>query len=304
MSLADAIRGGDRMALARGLTRVESGGEAAAALLAALPAPMHAHRIGVTGPPGAGKSTLCSVLTSAWRARDRTVGILAVDPSSPFTGGALLGDRVRMLGHSGDAHVFIRSLASRGAYGGLAAVIYDAVDLLDAAGFDPVLIETVGVGQGEVEICRVADTTVVVLAPGAGDVVQGMKAGLVEAADALVVNQADRAGADTLVAALRSACELRDALAPPIFTTVATGDRGIDELRAWLDERPASAEAALAARRLERSRSRIRAAVDRARGETFWSAHAEALEEAAAALAAGRMTAPQAVRQLLEGGGA
>ncbi|MDA1195697.1 MAG: methylmalonyl Co-A mutase-associated GTPase MeaB, partial [Planctomycetota bacterium] len=203
-ALAAAILQGDRRALARGLTLVENATPEGEALLAALPATGTAHRIGVTGPPGAGKSTLVSALVSAWRARDATVGVLAVDPSSPFTGGALLGDRIRMLAHTSDERVFIRSLASRGALGGLAAGAYDAADLLDAAGFDPVLLETVGVGQGEVEVCRAADTTVVVLAPGSGDVVQGMKAGLLEIADVLVINQADRDGAAALDAALRS----------------------------------------------------------------------------------------------------
>ncbi len=302
MTLAAEIRQGDRRALARGLTLVENGDPAAAALLADVGTASRAHRIGITGPPGAGKSTLVSALTALWRGDDRSVGVLAVDPSSPFTGGALLGDRVRMLTHSGDEGVFIRSLASRGALGGLSAAIYDAADLLDAAGFDPVLVETVGVGQGEVEICRVADTTVVVLAPGAGDVVQGMKAGLVEAADVLVVNQADREGADALVAALRSAAELRDAPAPPILETTATTGAGVDELRQLLDARVGDAEGeSLRARRLERAHARLRAAVDRARAHRYWAAREDALARAAEAVAAGDTTPAAAVRDLLEG---
>ena len=301
MDLAEAIRSGDRRALARGLTLVENGMAAGNELLAALGAGGTAHRIGITGPPGAGKSTLVSALAGAWRADGATVGVLAVDPSSPFTGGALLGDRIRMLAHTGDADVFIRSLASRGTLGGLSAGVYDAADLLDAAGFDPVLIETVGVGQGEVEICRAADTTVVVLAPGAGDIVQGMKAGLLEIADVLVINQADREGADALEAALRSAVELRDGQAPPILTTVATRGEGVDELRALLEARAAAGEA-LIQRRLERARARLRAAVDRRRADAFWGARAEALERTAADLASGRLSAAEAIVALLDGG--
>lgn len=297
MELAEAIQGGDRRALARGLTLVENETADGASLLAALGSGGTAHRIGITGPPGAGKSTLVSALTAAWRRQGATVGVLAVDPSSPFTGGALLGDRIRMLTHTGDDDVFIRSLASRGALGGLSAGVYDAADLLDAAGFDPVLIETVGVGQGEVEICRAADTTVVVLAPGSGDVVQGMKAGLLEIADVLVINQADREGADALEAALRSAVELRDSVAPPIVTTVATLGEGVEGLRELLAARADGA--ALPARRLERARARLRAAIDRRRSDAFWAARTDALDAAAQAVADGASSAADAVHALL-----
>ncbi len=300
MNLAESIQQGDRRALARGLTLVENETPEGVALLAALGSGGTAHRIGITGPPGAGKSTLVSALIAAWRATNATVGVLAVDPSSPFTGGALLGDRIRMLAHTADEHVFIRSLASRGALGGLAAGVYNAADLLDAAGFDPVLLETVGVGQGEVEICRAADTTVVVLAPGSGDIVQGMKAGLLEIADILVINQADREGADALEAALQSAVELRDAVAPPIVRTIATRGEGVPELRALLDERAAAGAEVLAARRLERARARLRAAADRHRAEAFWTSHGEALETAAVEVAEGRLSAAAAVSRLLE----
>ncbi len=302
---AAAIRAGDRRALARGLTLVENEGADGAALLAALGSVGSAHRVGITGPPGAGKSTLVSALVAAWRADSRDVGVLAVDPSSPFTGGALLGDRIRMLAHADDEGVFIRSLASRGAFGGLAAGVYDAADLLDAAGFDPVLIETVGVGQAEIEISRAADTTIVVLAPGSGDVVQGMKAGLLEIADVLVVNQSDREGADALVAALQSAVELRDAVAPPIVKTVATRGEGLAELRALVDGRAAAAAGELTARRLARARARIRAAVDRRRADAFWNAadgaQAQALSEAARGVADGSTSAAEAVARLLGG---
>jgi len=299
--LAAAIRRGDRRALAQGLTLVENAAPDGVALLAALGAAPPVHRIGITGPPGAGKSTLVSALTAGWRAAGRRVGVLAVDPSSPFTGGALLGDRIRMLGHSGDDGVFIRSLASRGALGGLSAGVYDAADLLAAAGFDPVVIETVGVGQGEVEICRAADTTVVVLAPGAGDAVQGMKAGLLEIGDILVVNQADREGADALVAALQGAAELRDAVAPPVLKTVATRGEGLEALRRALDARASSAGEALAVRRLERARARLRAAVDRRRATAFWADRADALERLAREVADGSRGAAEAIAMLWGG---
>jgi LAO/AO transport system kinase len=302
MDLADAIRRGERRALARALTLVENEAPEAAALLAALGPAGRSHRVGVTGPPGVGKSTLVSALTACWRRAGRTVGVLAVDPSSPFTGGALLGDRIRMLAHAGDPDVFIRSLASRGALGGLAAGVYDAADLLDAAGFDPVVIETVGVGQGEVEICRAADTTVVVLAPGAGDVIQGMKAGLLEIADVIVVNQADRAGADALEAALRSAVELRAGQAPPILATVATRGDGVEALAALLDERAARDAEALRVRRRARARARLRAAVDRRRAEVFWARRGARLEAAADDVVAGRTSAAAALENLLEEG--
>jgi len=301
MSLADAIRAGDRRALARALTLVENGTAEGHAVLDALGGAGSAHRVGLTGPPGVGKSTLVSALTRSWRDAGHKVGVLAVDPSSPFTGGALLGDRIRMLTHSGDDDVFIRSLASRGAWGGLAAGVYDAADLMEAAGFDPLLIETVGVGQGEVEVCRAADTTVVVLAPGSGDVVQGMKAGLVEIADVLVVNQADREGAEALESALRSALALRPGEPPAIVRTVATDGDGVAALRALIDERVRGAEA-LAGRRVERARARLRAAVDRQRAERFWTERDTALDEAARAVAAGRLSPAQAVRDLLGGG--
>ncbi len=299
-ALAEALRAGDRRALAQALTRVEAGGAEALALLEALGPPRGAHRVGVTGPPGAGKSTLVSALAAVWRGAGRRVGVLAVDPSSPFTGGALLGDRIRMQAHLGDAGVFIRSMASRGALGGLAPAIYDAADVLDAAGFDPLLIETVGVGQGEVEVCAVADTTVVVLAPGAGDAVQGLKAGLLEVADLVVVNQADRAGAEALAQALDGTLDLRPGGAPPLLRTVATEGRGVAELAAGIDARRPGPNGAGAERPLRRARERIRAAVDRARAGRFWAGRAEALEAAARAVADGRLCAARAAAAFCE----
>lgn len=201
----------------------------------------HAHLIGVTGPPGSGKSTLVNALTQQIRELGRTAGIIAVDPSSPFTGGALLGDRVRMRDLAGDPGVFVRSMATRGSLGGLAQATNDVVKVLDAAGFDVVLIETVGAGQSEVEIARTAYTTVVLEAPGMGDEVQALKAGLMEIADILVVNKADRPGAARTARALemvidRNAARDADAWQPPILQTIALDGSGVPELLRAIDE--------------------------------------------------------------------
>jgi LAO/AO transport system kinase len=211
-ALADRVLSGDARALARALTWVEDGGERAARLLDRLyPRVGRAHRVGITGPPGAGKSTLTAALTERLRARGLTCGIVCVDPTSPFTGGALLGDRIRMGAVADDPGVFIRSMATRGSLGGLARHTGEACDVLDAAGRDVVLIETVGVGQSEVEVARAADTAVVVLSPEGGDAVQAMKAGLMEIADIFCVNKADRPGADKMVRAIAAMLELGDA---------------------------------------------------------------------------------------------
>lgn len=199
----------ERRALARALTRIENGDDSVQDVLrAAWSSTGRAHRIGVTGAPGSGKSTLVSALARSWRADGRSVAILSIDPSSPITGGAILGDRIRMRELSGDAGVFIRSMASRGSAGGLAAAASDAVALLDAHGFDIVVVETVGAGQAEVDVVRLADSIVVVEAPGMGDDIQAIKAGILEIADVLVVNKADRPGAQKTVAALQAALDL------------------------------------------------------------------------------------------------
>jgi LAO/AO transport system kinase len=195
--------------LARALTRIENGDSVVQDdVRAAWSSAGNAHRIGITGAPGTGKSTLVTALTRAWRSRGRSVAILSIDPSSPITGGAILGDRIRMRELSGDPDVFIRSMASRGASGGLASAAADATALLDAHGFDVVVIETVGAGQSEVDVVRLADSVVVVEAPGMGDDVQAIKAGILEIADVLVVNKADRPGAERTVAALQAALDL------------------------------------------------------------------------------------------------
>jgi len=219
------------------LTLAENGAPAAA--LAALDrAPGHAHRIGITGPPGAGKSTLTGALIRHWREAGKTVAVVAVDPSSPRTGGALLGDRIRMERVSLDPGVFIRSMATRGALGGLARGARAVSDVLDAAGFDLVLVETVGVGQTELDVVSATDTTVLVLVPESGDGIQALKSGLMEVADVFAVNKSDRPGADRMVAELRAAIKLMGgpggrqvtAWIPPVVATVATAGQGIAEL--------------------------------------------------------------------------
>ena len=212
------------------LTAVEHGSPEAGAILAGLPSARQAHVIGITGAPGVGKSTTSNALIRAWRLSGRTVGVLAVDPSSPITGGALLGDRIRMTDHALDDGVFIRSLATRGHLGGLSQSVPDSVRVLDAAGFDIVLVETVGVGQSEVDIMRVADTCVIVMAPGMGDAIQAAKAGLIEIGDVYVVNKADRPGAEKTARDLRGAAGGR-----PVLTISALSGKGIDELVAAID---------------------------------------------------------------------
>ncbi len=204
-TLLSAAAGGDRRSLARLLTALESREPAVRPVLPAIfSASRGAHLVGVTGPPGAGKSTLVSALTAEYRRRGRRVGIVAVDPSSPYTGGAIMGDRIRMMEHAGDRDVFVRSMASRGELGGLAGTTWLAAAAIDAAGYDPVIIETVGAGQSEVEIARLAETTVVVEVPEMGDEVQAIKAGLLEVADVIAVNKGDRPGADRAARQLRA----------------------------------------------------------------------------------------------------
>ncbi len=236
-------------------------------ILAALyPKTGRARIVGITGPPGAGKSTLVQRLAQSLRRSGKTVGIVAVDPSSPFTGGAILGDRIRMAEIYTDRGVFIRSMATRGALGGLARATSDAVDVLDAAGFDVILIETVGVGQDEVEIVRAADTTAVVLVPGLGDDIQAIKAGILEIADVFVVNKADREGADRLSAELTMMLDLSGERPwrPPIVRTVAPRSEGVSETLAALDAHGAflSASGEGAVRRRQRARSRLLALLE------------------------------------------
>jgi LAO/AO transport system kinase len=260
-------------ALARTISRVERGGPAADALMRRLgPRPLRAWTIGVTGPPGSGKSTLIDRLIAVARERGRTVGVIAVDPSSPFTGGAILGDRVRMVGHSGDAGVFVRSMAARDSLGGLAAASRDAARLLDAYGFDVVILETVGVGQSELDVVKVADSVVVIAVPGLGDAVQTLKAGILEVADLFVVNMADRPGADRtsaeLLAMLQLGAVAPDAWVPPIVETVAVEERaanGVERLWDELERHYGNLEASgeLARRRRRRIETEVLELVDR-----------------------------------------
>jgi LAO/AO transport system kinase len=234
MGLLDNMRNGDRRALARLVTIVENGGAPSRAALAKLYGYTgNAHIIGVTGPPGAGKSTLVNEIALDYRRRDQRVGILAVDPTSPFSGGAILGDRIRMQPLGNDPDIFVRSMASRGQLGGIARATGDVVKVLDAAGFDKIIVETIGAGQAEVEIAREAHTTVVVEVPGLGDDVQAIKAGILEIADVFVVNKADREDADKtrrhLQAMMQLSHELRMNWSPPIVMTVATRAQGVGE---------------------------------------------------------------------------
>ena len=232
--IAARVVAGDTRALARAATVIENRTVESAALLRELtPHAGHAIVAGITGPPGAGKSTLVDALARAIRREGKTVGILAVDPTSRVSGGAILGDRIRMQAHHGDPGVFIRSMATRGAVGGLARATADLALLLDASGKDYVLIETVGVGQDEVEVAGVADVTVLVLVPGMGDDVQAIKAGIMEIADIFVINKADHPGADRVeseIAGVLSLAHRADGWQPPILRTVATEDKGITEL--------------------------------------------------------------------------
>jgi LAO/AO transport system kinase len=238
MNLHDSILSGDRRALARLITKIENDQPDSRAALAALyPRGGRAQVIGVTGAPGTGKSTLVSELAKAYRRAAKTVAIIAVDPTSPFTGGAILGDRIRMRDLSGDEGVFIRSMATRGSLGGLARATDEVVAVIDAAAFDVIMIETVGAGQSEVDIARLAHTTLVVEAPGLGDDVQAIKAGILEIADVLVLNKADLPGAEAATRALRGMLMLAHTQWDvPICETVAAEGKGIEEVIAAIDQ--------------------------------------------------------------------
>ena len=235
-SWVERIRAGEVRALARAISTIEDGHPESVALLKALfPLSGRARVIGMTGAPGAGKSTLVDQLAREYRKNDRTIGIIAVDPTSPYTGGAILGDRIRMQAHHADPGIYIRSMATRGFLGGLARATNDVATVLDASGKDLVLIETVGVGQDEIDIVRLADVTVVILVPGMGDDVQTIKAGIMEIADIFVINKSDREGAERVereIRAMQTLSVRKDAWTPPIVKTVASEGKGILELAA------------------------------------------------------------------------
>ncbi|MBN6033844.1 methylmalonyl Co-A mutase-associated GTPase MeaB [Amycolatopsis sp. 195334CR] len=295
-------------AIARLISLVEDAHPQLREVAAALtPHTGRARLIGLTGPPGVGKSTSTSMLITALRAAGKRVGVLAIDPSSPFSGGALLGDRVRMSDHATDAGVFIRSMATRGHLGGLAWATPQAVRVLDAAGFDIVLIETVGVGQSEVDVVRLADTTVVLLAPGMGDGIQAAKAGVLEIADVFVVNKADREGADATVRELKQMIAMgrREMRGPswrqPIVRTVASHDEGAEDVLKALDEHHdwLAAEGELDRRRAARAAGEIEAiALQRLRAELVDLRGGDRLAELADAVA-GRELDPYAAAERL-----
>jgi LAO/AO transport system kinase len=297
--LVERAREGDSRAVARLISLVEDESPLLREVMAALaPHAGHAHIVGITGSPGVGKSTSTSALVSAYRETGKRVGVLAVDPSSPFSGGALLGDRVRMQDHATDSGVFIRSMASRGHLGGLAWSTPQALRVLDAAGFDVVLVETVGVGQSEVEIAGMADTTVILLAPGMGDGIQAAKAGILEVGDIYVVNKADRDGVQSVTRDLRAMLALAErpegAWVPPILKTVASRNEGVAEVVAAIEDRLAWMEAngVLAERRTRRARDEIEAIAMTALRSRFAHLHGDARLDVLAAKVAGGDTDP------------
>jgi LAO/AO transport system kinase len=306
MGLADDLLAGDFLALSRGISLAEAGSAEGRALLESVyPRVGNARRLGLTGPPGVGKSTAVDQLAAYYGARGEKVGIIAVDPSSPYTGGALLGDRVRMSKVAENRDVFMRSMATRGVSGGISRATRDAADLLDAAGRTLLLIETVGVGQSEIEVSRAADCVVVMLSPESGDGVQAMKSGVLEAADIVVINKADRGGADRLEHDLKSAFELglRSRRDVPILPAEAVNGKGIPELAAAVDAFVAArqADGRFRERRLSNLETRLRGLAEFLLHKNLWEAEGAAERVAATArrVLEGRLSPYQGAQALL-----
>ncbi len=305
-TLLHEFQQGSRRALARTISLIENNGEAVDELRDALYQKSgRAYRIGLTGPPGAGKSTLVNQMTKAYRAQGKTVGIIAVDPTSPFTGGALLGDRVRMNDLTLDDGVFIRSMATRGSLGGLSTKAQEVADVLDAFGKDIILYETVGVGQSELDIVEAADTTVVVLVPESGDSIQAMKAGLMEIADIFVMNKADREGADRAIRELGAILHLREARdwMPPVVRCVAVQGEGVEELMEKIEQHREHLQQSgrLDAKRRERFVRSVQALVSLRLKEDFWDDRARRILAEHISELDSRNTSPyRAARQLIE----
>ena len=306
--LVAQVFAGSHQAAARLISLVEDGErEGLEALRTLYPRTGKAYTVGITGPPGAGKSTLVDALTKRIRAAGETVGIIAIDPTSPFTGGALLGDRVRMQDHATDPGVFVRSMATRGHLGGLAPATSDVIHILDALGCAFILIETVGAGQGEVEVVSAADTVIVVTVPGLGDAVQMLKAGIMEIGDLFVVNKADRPEADRAVTEINMMLGLAPERGwrPPALKTVAIGGEGVEEVLAAIRSHRAHLEAAgqLTERRRERRRGEVLHALEaQIREEVLAQARADGtLEAVVEQVADGRLDPHSAAKRLLRG---
>jgi len=280
--LANKIISNDRRSVARAISIVEENNSSASELLMQIHSHVgNAYRIGITGPPGAGKSTITNHLTKFYRKQNKKVGIIAVDPTSPFTGGALLGDRVRMSEIGNDQNIFIRSMATRGSLGGLSIKAVDAADVLDAAGYDFIIMETVGVGQSELDIAQAADSTVVVLVPESGDAVQAMKAGLMEIADFFVLNKSDRPGSEQAIASMHTILMMRahdeKSWMPNIIKTIASENKGIEEIAKEINRHHnyLKTNKLFISKREKQTKNRIKDIVENKLKEKLWSESGE-----------------------------